>query len=138
MNARTSSLRSLAVAAIAASALLAAATAGADPAAPAGDLHTRAFDASGRDQVLRVAMATLQDRGFVIEKADAAAGSFTAARIEKFPLRITVTAQAGDGRQVVVRAEATYGDEPVAAPNPYRDFFAALEKAMSPGSHDAD
>ena len=141
MNARTTSLRSLAAAAVGAAFVLVAATAtaGTAPASPqGGGAQTRAFDAVSRDQVLRAAMATLQDFGFVIESADSAAGRFTAERIEKYPLRITVTAQAKGERQVVVRADATYEDTPVAAPKPYQDFFAALDKALPVSSHNAD
>ena len=140
MNARRMSLRSLAVA-VGTVALVAATVASAAPApdpAQAASERTRAFDAPGRDQVLRAAMATLQDLGFVIEKADSAAGTFTAVKIEKYPLRFTVSAQPRGERQIVVRADATYEDTPVTAPQPYQDFFAALDKVMPVASHSAD
>jgi hypothetical protein len=141
MNMHTTSLRAAAIAVIGVAAVCASAPVMADSAADraqAPNAQTRTFHTANREKVLRVAMATLQDHGFVIEKADSEAGSFTAARIEKYPVRITVTAQVRGERQVVVRADAQYEDTPVEAPKLYHDFFAALDGAMPLASHAAD
>ena len=141
MNVHTTSLRAAAIAVIAAAAVCAPAAAMADSGAERTqppNAQTRTFHTANREKVLRAAMATLQDHGFVIEKADSEAGSFTAAKIEKYPLRITVTAQIRDERQVVVRADAQYDDTPVEAPKLYHDFFAALDGVMHLASGAAD
>ena len=141
MNVHTTSLRAAAIAVIGVAAVCASAPAAADSGADraqAPNAKTRTFQTANREKVLRVAMATLQDHGFVIEKANSDAGSFTAAKIEKYPLRITVTAQVRGERQVVVRADAQYEDTPVEAPKLYHDFFAALDGAMRLASHAAD
>lgn len=101
-------------------------------------IQTRAFDTGNREQVLRTVMATLQDLGFVIDKADAVLGSVTATKLNKYALRMTVTVRARGEQQVLVRANAQYEDKPVIEPKPYQDFFTALDKAMFLTSHAAD
>lgn len=101
-------------------------------------IQTRAFDTGDREQVLRTVMATLQDLGFVIDKADAVLGSITATKMNKYALRMTVTVRLRGEQQVLVRANAQYEDKPVIEPKPYQDFFTALEKAMFLTSHAAD
>jgi len=141
MNAHMTSLRLLAVAVFGVATLCAPARthAGSGPSgAQAPSVQTRAFATASPERALRAAMATLQDFGFVIEKADSAAGSITAVKIEKYPLRMTVTVQVRGSLQVLVHADAQYEGTPVTAPKLYQDFFAELDDAMSLKSHAAD
>jgi hypothetical protein len=93
-------------------------------------IQTRAFDTTDHDKVLRNSIATLQDLGFVIDKADATLGSVSATKLDHFQLRMTVTVRARGESQSLVRANAQYNVTPVTDPEPYQAFFAALEKSM--------
>ena len=54
-------------------------------------VQTRAFDTTDKEQTLRTVIATLQDLGFVIDRADATLGSVSATKLDGYELRITVT-----------------------------------------------
>jgi len=45
-------------------------------------------------------------------------------------VRLTVTVRPRNAEQIVVRAAAQFYLQPVEAPEPYRDFFQTLERAM--------
>ena len=92
-------------------------------------MQTRAFDTADENRTLRAIIATLQDFGFVIKKTDEAFGTITARRIDKYPLRITVTVRPRGETQVLVRMNAYYG-RPVRDPVIYQNFFISLAKSM--------
>ena len=92
-------------------------------------MQTRAFDTGDENRTLRAIIATLQDFGFVIKKADEALGTITARRVDKYPLRLTVTVRPRGETQVLVRMNAYYG-RPVRDPVIYRNFFASLANTM--------
>jgi hypothetical protein len=80
--------------------------------------------------MLRTVIATLQDLSFVIDQADAGLGSVSGTKLDGYQLRMTVTVRPrGDG-QLIVRANAQYNITPVEDPEPYQQFFAALEKSV--------
>jgi hypothetical protein len=54
-------------------------------------IQTRAFETDDREQTLRTVIATLQDLGFVIDKADATLGAVSATKLDGYELRMTVT-----------------------------------------------
>lgn len=94
-------------------------------------MQTRAFDTLDKVKTMRSVLSTLQDLDFLIENADANLGSVTAKKIYRnVTTKITVTVREGQGTQMLVRANAQYGLQPVTNPVIYRDFFTALEKAM--------
>ena len=99
--------------------------------------QTRAFDTTDREKTLRTVIATMQDLGFVIDKADATLGSVSGTKLANYELRMTVTVRAHGTTQLLVRANAQFADPrrnvPAVAienPEPYRDFFAALAKSL--------
>jgi len=83
-------------------------------------------------------MSTLQDLGFVLDKADAILGTVSATKLKGYALRMTVTVRTRGKTQLLVRANAQYNLQPVTDPEPYRQFFASLEKAMFLTAHQAD
>lgn len=93
-------------------------------------IQTRVFDTTDRETTLRTAIATLQDLGFVIDKADADLGAVSATKLDRYMLRMTVTVRPRGQTQTLVRANAQYQDREVTDPEPYQHFFVALEKAM--------
>src|SRR5262245_39896120 len=70
--------------------------------------QARAFDTTDRAKTLRTVIATLQDLGFVIDKADATLGTVTATKLNKYQLRMTVTVRERGATQILVRANAQY------------------------------
>jgi hypothetical protein len=93
-------------------------------------IQTRAFETSDLNKTIRTAMATLQDLGFVIDTADAELGSVTASKLDKYVIKMTVTARQRGENQLLVRANAQYNVTPVEDANFYQQFFAAFSKAM--------
>jgi hypothetical protein len=98
--------------------------------------QTRAFETTDREKTLRAIIATLQDLGFVIDKADATLGSVSGTKLAGYELRLTATVRPRGEAQFLVRASAQYKPKPAAAARPiedpaaYRDFFAALGKSL--------
>ena len=93
-------------------------------------IQTRAFDTTDEAKTLRTAIATLQDLGFVIDKADEELGAVSGTKLDGYSLRMTVTVSKRGETQLAVRANAQYNDQAVTDPKPYQQFFAAFEKAM--------
>lgn len=101
-------------------------------------IQTRAFETTDKQQTLRTVIATLQDLGFVIDKADATLGAVSATKLDGYELRMTVTVRPRSETELLVRASAQYQLEPVDDPEPYQDFFTALEKSMFLTTHAVD
>lgn len=101
-------------------------------------IQTRAFDTTDKEKTLRTIMATLQDLGFVVDKADAILGTVSATKLKHYSLRMTVTVRHRGETQLLVRANAQYNITPVTDPEPYQQFFTSLEKAMFLTAHQAD
>jgi hypothetical protein len=98
--------------------------------------QTRAFETADREKTLRAIIATMQDLGFVIDKADATLGSVSGTKLASYELRMTATVRPRGTTQLLVRVSAQGKPKPTAAakpiedPGPYRDFFAALSKSL--------
>ena len=105
--------------------------------------QTRAFDTTDREKTLRTVIATMQDLGFVIDKADATLGSVSGTKLANFEVRMTVTVRTHGSTRLLVRASAQFADPrrktaavAIADPAPYRDFFTALAKSLFLEAHD--
>ncbi len=101
-------------------------------------IQTREYDTLDKRGVLRAVVATLQDLGFVIDKADYELATISATRLQNFKIRMTVTVRERDGDRVAVRANARFNEEPIEDPKSYQDFFATLDKAMFLTLHKVD
>lgn len=101
-------------------------------------VQTRAFDTTDRNLTLRTVIATLQDLGFVVDKADEQLGTVSATKLDKYVMRMTVTVRIRGARQTAVRASAQYNLVAVDDAKPYQRFFSALEKAMFLTAHEVD
>jgi hypothetical protein len=100
--------------------------------------QSRAFDTTDRAKTLRTVIATLQDLGFVIDKADATLGTVSATKLDRYALRMTVTVRERGTTQTLIRANAQYNVTAVEDPKPYQQFFEALQKAMFLTAHEVD
>jgi len=101
-------------------------------------MQSRAFDTTARTTALRTVIATLQDLGFVIDKADEELGSVSGTKLDGYQLRMTVTVRPKGKTQTLVRANAQYNVTAVEEPEPYQQFFAALSKAMFLEAHEVE
>src|SRR5438132_664163 len=70
--------------------------------------QSQAFDTTDREKTLRDIIATLQDCGFVIDKADATLGAITATKLDGYEMRMTVTIRPRGSAQQTVRASAQF------------------------------
>ena len=93
-------------------------------------LQTRVFETTNKGLTIRNVLATLQDLGFVVDKVDESLGTVSGPKLSGYAMRITVTVRAWGSSQTAVRASAQYNLQAVSDPQPYQQFFAALEKAM--------
>lgn len=106
--------------------------------------QSRVFDTTDREKMLRTVIATLQDFGFVIDKADAVLGSVSGTKLNQYEMRMTVTVRPQGETRLLVRASAEFKPKanaaarPVEDAAPYRDFFAALEKSIFLAAHQVD
>jgi hypothetical protein len=101
-------------------------------------IQTRAFETTDRERMLRTIIATLQDLSFVVDKADATLGSVSGTKLDGYQLRMTVTVRPRGETQLLVRANAQYNLRAVEDPEPYQQFFAALEKSAFLTAHNVD
>ena len=90
-------------------------------------MQTRAFDTTDRKKTLRTVIATLQDLGFVVDKADDELGTVSGTKLNGYALRMTVTVRPRGKSQTLVRANSTYNVTPVEDPAPYQQFFELVD-----------
>ncbi len=100
--------------------------------------ESHVFDTADRDRVLRATIATLQDLGFVIDRADVLIGTVSATKWSGYQIKITVSVRAKGSDRVMVRANAQYNINPIDDPKQYQDFFTSLEKSLFLAAHEVD
>lgn len=97
-------------------------------------MQSRSFETQDRALAIRAVMETLQDLGFIIERANEPLGLVTAARFAepRFSdvVGVTVTVRPEAGGKMLVRINAIYDNQPIQDPKIYQNFFAALERSM--------
>lgn len=101
-------------------------------------IQTREYDTLDKKDTLRSVLSTLQDLGFVIDKADYELATITATKLQNYQIRMTVTIRERDSERLAVRANARFNKRPIEDPRAYQDFFAALDKAMFLTLHQVD
>lgn len=101
-------------------------------------IQTRAFDTTDKEMMLRTVIATLQDLGFIIDKADDVLGTVSGTKLNRYALRMTVSVRPRGTTQLLVRANAQYEIYAVEDPEPYQQFFEALSKSLFLTAHQVD
>jgi hypothetical protein len=101
-------------------------------------IQTRAFDTTDKNKMLRTVIATLQDLGFVVDKADDTLGTVSGTKLDRYALRMTVSVRPRGETQLIVRANAQYNIYAVEDPEPYQQFFDALSEAIFLTAHQVD
>ena len=92
--------------------------------------QSRVFDTADKQSTMRTVISTLQDLGFIIDKADLTLGTVSATKFNGYQLKMTLSVRPKGTTQMLVRANAQLGIRPVEDPKPYQDFFVSLGKAM--------
>ena len=92
--------------------------------------QSRSFDTGDKEAVLRAVIATMQDLGFVIDRADLALGTVSGTRMDYDEVRMTVSAHPRGDNQMLVRANAQYNLRPIEDPAQYQNFFNSLGKSL--------
>jgi hypothetical protein len=101
-------------------------------------IQTRAFDTTDTTKMMRAVIATMQDLGFIVDKADTELGSVTGTKISGYQIRMTVIARPKGEIQLAVRMNAYYNKKAIEDPVPYQDFFTSLGKALFLTAHKVD
>jgi outer membrane PBP1 activator LpoA protein len=92
--------------------------------------QSRIFETADKKQVLRATISTLQDLGFVIDRADLLLGSVSGTKLDGSQVKITVSVRPKGEDRMIVRANAQFNERPIEEPKHYQNFFASLEKSL--------
>lgn len=94
-------------------------------------ISTRFFETADRDAVFQATLASLQDLGFVVDRADAMLGTVSATRFDSGRMtRFTVTTRPGGSDRIIVRASGQVNQTEISEPAAFQRFFDALEQAL--------
>jgi hypothetical protein len=93
-------------------------------------MSTRAFDTQNGSKVFQAVIATLQDLGFVIDRADNVLGTISATKYGGGFVRLTVTIRPLGSSRTVVRASGQLNEHELSDPAPFQRFFEALSQAL--------
>jgi hypothetical protein len=91
--------------------------------------QSRSFDTGDKEFVMRSIISTMQDLGFIIERADEKLGTISGTSFENYS-KLTVTVRSVSNTQTIVRANAQSGLMAIDEPLAYQNFFIALSQSM--------
>ena len=97
--------------------------------------QSRTFETSDKEKVLRATISTLQDLGFVIDRADLTLGTVTGTKLATHRITMTVSVRPQGSDRMLVRANAQFNITPIEDPKHYQDFFSSLEKSLFLAAH---
>lgn len=97
--------------------------------------QSRYFDTNDKEKVLRASIATLQDLGFVIDRADMTLGTISGTKMATHIIKITVSVRPQGTERMQVRANAQFNRSAIEDPKHYQDFFSSLEKSLFLAAH---
>ncbi len=101
--------------------------------------QSRMFDTSDKALVLRAVVSTMQDLGFIIERADEKLGTVSGTSyVINHASKLTVSVRVINSKQIVVRANGQVGLEPLDEPIAYQNFFNALGQSLFLEAHEVE
>ena len=95
--------------------------------------QSRTFDTTDKKMVLRSVISTMQDLGFIIDRADETLGTVSGTSFTS-DSKMTVSVRPS-GKQMMVRANAQAGLHEITSPKAYQNFFNALSQSMFLDAH---
>ena len=102
------------------------------------NIQSKAYETGDKALVMRAVLSTLQDLGFIIDKADESIGSISATQFTGgATVKMTVSVRVS-GKQTIVRANAQYGLSAIEDPKPYQNFFNSLGQSLFLAEHAVD
>ena len=93
-------------------------------------ISTPAFDTGDRGKVFQAAIATLQDLGFVVDRADDVLGTISATHFGSGLVRFTVTIRPRGPSRTIVRASGQINQHDLSDPAPFQRFYEAMSQAL--------
>lgn len=93
-------------------------------------ISTRAFDTGDRRMVFRAVLSTLQDLGFVVDRADDLLGTVSATQLAGNVVRMTVTVRPLGSSRTMVRASGQFNLDAISDAVPFQRFFDALSQSL--------
>ena len=96
--------------------------------------QSRTFDTGDKQMVLRSVISTMQDLGFIIERADETLGTVSGTSYT-YDSKLTVSVRSSGKKQTLVRANAQAGLNEIASPVAYQNFFNALSQSLFLDAH---
>ena len=101
--------------------------------------QSRMFDTSDKFMVLRAVVSTMQDLGFIIERADEKLGTVSGTSyVRANASKLTVSVRSINDKQIVVRANGQVGLKALDDPIPYQNFFNALGQSLFLEAHEVE
>ncbi len=93
-------------------------------------IQSRVFNTTDNGLTIRTIIATLQDLGFTVDKADHEIGVVSATKAGNYLMKMTVSSRPRGSNQMYVRASAQFNLNAANDPTLYQRFFDALAQAM--------
>lgn len=100
--------------------------------------QSRSFDTGDKEQVMRAVIATMQDLGFIIDRADLSLGTVSGTKLDYDEVKMTVSVRPRGDKQMLVRANAQYNLRPIEGPTQYQNFFTSLGRSLFLSANAAD
>ncbi len=97
--------------------------------------QSRSFDTNDKEMVMRTVISTMQDLGFIIDRADLVLGTVSGTKLDYNQIKMTVSVRPRGKEQMLVRANAQFNLRPIEDPKQYQDFFSSLEKSLFLTAH---
>jgi len=93
------------------------------------NMQSRSFETGDKAAVMRGVISTMQDLGFIIDKADDKLGTVSGTSFSNRS-KMTITVREQGKKTMVVRANATMGTSSINDPRAYQNFFNSLSQAL--------
>lgn len=96
--------------------------------------QSRMFETSDKKMVMRNVISTMQDLGFIIDRADETLGTVSGTSFTNNS-KMTVSVRPSGKTQMIVRANASANLHEITSPAAYQNFFNALSQSMFLDAH---
>ena len=93
-------------------------------------MSTRVFDTGDEVKVFQATISTLQDLGFIVERADNVLGTVSATRSGANLVRFTVSLRPMGSARTIVRASGQLNQHELSDPAPFQRFFDSLSQSL--------